>query len=71
MAVPDSLKNIFSYVDNNRERFISDLAEAVKIKSVSAWIQNREVHRESTFVHIYGANFIFPTGHFQNDPLGR
>ena len=45
-AVPDTLKEMFSYIDDEREKFISDLAEAVGIKSVSAWIQNREVYRK-------------------------
>ena len=42
-VVPDPLKKVFSYIDDEQEKFISDLAEAVRIKSVSAWIQNREV----------------------------
>lgn len=41
-VVPDPLKKIFSYIDDEQEKFISNLAEAVRIKSVSAWIQNRE-----------------------------
>ena len=39
----DPLSKIFNYIDDEREKFISDLAEAVRIKSVSACIQNREV----------------------------
>ena len=42
-AIPDALSKVFGRIDDERERFIADLAEAVKIKSVSAWIQNREV----------------------------
>jgi len=36
-AVPESLKKIFAYIDQNKEKFIDNLAEAVEIKSVSAW----------------------------------
>ena len=42
-AISDPLSKIFNYIDDEREKFISDLAEAVRIKSVSACIQNREV----------------------------
>ena len=37
------MKKVFSYIDTNREKFINNLAEAVEIKSVSAWPETREV----------------------------
>ena len=63
-AVPDALSKVFSRIDDEQERFIADLAEAVKIKSVSAWIQNREVLRYrfispvSRLIYL-GPNLIF------------
>ena len=39
---PD-MQKLFSYIDSNRERFICDLDEAIRIKSVSAWPDNRKV----------------------------
>ena len=37
------MQRVFSYIDDNRERFIGDLDEAIRIKSVSAWPDNRKV----------------------------
>ena len=37
------MQRLFSYIDGNRERFIGDLDEAIRIKSVSAWPDNRKV----------------------------
>ena len=37
------MQQLFSYIDGNRERFIGDLDEAIRIKSVSAWPDNRKV----------------------------
>jgi hypothetical protein len=31
----------FSHIDGNREKYIATLGEAVEIKSVSAWLENR------------------------------
>jgi hypothetical protein len=36
-AAPESLKKVFDYIDKNQDKFIDNLAEAVAIKSVSAW----------------------------------
>jgi len=35
------MEKVFQYVDVNKDRFIKDLAEAVEIKSVSAWPEVR------------------------------
>ena len=37
------MKKFFGFVDENKETFIDNLAEAVAIKSVSAWPEQREV----------------------------
>ena len=37
------MQQLFSYIDGNREKFIGDLDEAIRIKSVSAWPDNRKV----------------------------
>ncbi|XP_050718400.1 cytosolic non-specific dipeptidase-like isoform X3 [Eriocheir sinensis] len=41
-VLPESLKKIFKYVDDNKERFIDVLREAVAIQSVSAWPEKRQ-----------------------------
>ena len=42
-STPVPMKKFFSFVDENKENFIDNLAEAVAIKSVSAWPEVREV----------------------------
>lgn len=37
MATPESLKKVFKYIDDNRDKWVQNLKEAVAIKSVSAW----------------------------------
>ena len=44
-STPDAMQKLFGFVDANREKFIQTLAEAVEIKSVSAWPETREVIR--------------------------
>ena len=34
---PEQLKKVFDYIDNHKQKWIDNLAEAVAIKSVSAW----------------------------------
>ena len=46
------MQQLFSYIDGNRERFLGDLDEAIRIKSVSAWPDNRKVG-ESLREHIF------------------
>lgn len=41
MAVPEHLSKIFKYIDDNQQRYIDVLREAVAIKSVSAWAAKR------------------------------
>ena len=41
-STPAPMKKFFGFVDENKERFIDNLAEAVAIKSVSAWPEARE-----------------------------
>ena len=40
---PEPLKKVFSWVDDNKEKLIATLGEAIEIKSVSAWPDHREV----------------------------
>lgn len=40
---PESMKKLFAYIDDQRENLIQNLAQAVEIKSVSAWPENRGV----------------------------
>ena len=42
-STPAPMKKFFGFVDENKETFIDNLAEAVAIKSVSAWPETREV----------------------------
>ncbi len=42
------MDKFFAFVDENKEKFISNLAEAVEIKSVSAWPETREVRKLRT-----------------------
>lgn len=35
--VPEALQKVFGYIDEHKDKFIDNLAEAVEIKSVSAW----------------------------------
>lgn len=50
-ALPDVLKNLFSHIDANKSKYISALAEAVAIKSVSAWPDSRpEIFRMVNWV---------------------
>lgn len=42
-AVPDTMQKVFAHIDGNRAKYIATLGEAVKIKSVSAWPETREV----------------------------
>ena len=40
------MKEVFKYVDDNKDKWIDNLAEAIAIKSVSAWADTRpEVDR--------------------------
>lgn len=41
-STPAPMKKFFGFVDENKESFIDNLAEAVAIKSVSAWPETRE-----------------------------
>ena len=34
---PESMQRLFKYIDDHRQKWIDNLAEAVAIKSVSAW----------------------------------
>lgn len=50
-AVPSVLKTLFSHIDANKDKYISALAEAVAIKSVSAWPDSRpEIQRMVNWV---------------------
>ena len=62
-AIPDALSKVFSRIDDEQERFIADLAEAVKIKSVSAWIQNREVQDELAKYYLFLSPFWMTNFH--------
>ena len=42
-STPAPMKKFFGFVDENKETFIDNLAEAVAIKSVSAWPETRGV----------------------------
>lgn len=37
MSLPDTLVKLFTYIDQNKSKYIETLTEAVAIKSVSAW----------------------------------
>ncbi|CAL7935327.1 unnamed protein product [Xylocopa violacea] len=39
--LPSTLKHLFSYIDNHKTEYINNLREAVAIKSVSAWPDQR------------------------------
>ena len=41
-STPAPMKKFFSFVDENKDKFIDNLAEAVAIKSVSAWPEQRQ-----------------------------
>jgi len=41
MAPSKEMKKLFDYIDQNQDKFIADLKEAVAIKSVSAWPECR------------------------------
>ncbi|XP_048525644.1 cytosolic non-specific dipeptidase-like [Dendroctonus ponderosae] len=41
MSLPGPLTNLFRKIDENKLKYIENLREAVAIKSVSAWPQNR------------------------------
>ena len=43
MAIPEPLQKIFAHIEENRQKFIDNLDEAVRIKSVSAWPKARPV----------------------------
>ncbi|KAF2889655.1 hypothetical protein ILUMI_16518 [Ignelater luminosus] len=46
MALPGPLSKLFAHIDANKEHYIKNLAEAVAIKSVSAWPDTRgEIRR--------------------------
>jgi len=48
--LPDALRQIFQYVDQNKDKYITNLREAVGIRSVSAWPEARaEVIRMVTW----------------------
>ncbi len=53
------LKKIFGFVDDNKEKFIKTLGEAIEIKSVSAWPQNREVRKFQTRIRKFIINYSF------------
>ncbi|XP_076298295.1 cytosolic non-specific dipeptidase 2 [Lasioglossum baleicum] len=42
LELPAVLKNLFSFIDNHKTEYISNLREAVAIKSVSAWPDHRD-----------------------------
>ena len=42
-STPAPMKKFFAFVDENKDKFIDNLAEAVAIKSVSAWPEQRQV----------------------------
>ena len=45
-ALPEDLRKLFAHVDGNKDRYIDVLREAVSIKSVTAWPENRsEIQR--------------------------
>ncbi len=50
-STPESLQKIFGHVDANRDGFIENLAEAIRIKSVSASPSNREVKHGAKGLH--------------------
>ena len=50
------MKEVFKYVDDNKDKWIDNLAEAIAIKSVSAWADTRpEVDR---MVHWAGERLV-------------
>ena len=48
------MQRLFSYIDSNRERFIGDLDEAIRIKSVSASPDCRKVGEQLNGYTQYG-----------------
>ncbi len=40
-TTPESMQKVFDYIDKNVDKWIDNLAEAVAIKSVSAWTETR------------------------------
>jgi nonspecific dipeptidase len=54
--VGKEMKEIFKYIDDNKDKWVDNLAEAIAIKSVSAWADSRsEVVR---MVHWAGDRLI-------------
>jgi nonspecific dipeptidase len=40
-TTPEQMQQVFDYIDKNVDKWIDNLAEAVAIKSVSAWTETR------------------------------
>jgi nonspecific dipeptidase len=40
-TTPEPMQKVFNYIDKNVDKWIDNLAEAVAIKSVSAWAETR------------------------------
>jgi nonspecific dipeptidase len=40
-TTPEPMQKVFDYIDKNVDKWIDNLAEAVAIKSVSAWTETR------------------------------
>jgi hypothetical protein len=39
VPTPECLQKVFQYIDDHRDKWVSNLKEAVAIKSVSAWYE--------------------------------